>query len=237
MSKLWGLGFTVLLLLSACAEGTSETDRQARTLADAISHPRQLTAAGFAQAALATQLGQSAESFSILEFTDRKVSDISDPLAHLVIQIRHSSLDSTTLHGGRSEAVTACYGLDFNYYGIMGEPKRTVCPENAAAVTPPQRERRYLEGSYDNGTDAALTTLPAVPTEADVRAALSKTLPPSEKVGVVFRGADVGVSVYGSDAEPFGMTCVLGSRVNGATVIWRPEKPYPCEPQNALAAG
>jgi hypothetical protein len=234
MVKLWGLAFTGLLLLSACAEGTSETDRQARTLADAISHPRQLTAAGFAKAALATKLGQSTESFSILEFTDRKVEDISDPLAHLVIRIHHLESDGG-LHGGSSEAVTACYGLDFNYYGIMGEPKRIACPDKAAALTPPQRERRYLEGSYDNAIDAALATLPAVPTETDVRAALTKTLPPSEKVGVTFKGADVGVSVYGSDANALGMTCVVGSRVNGAVTVWRPEKPYPCEPQNALS--
>jgi len=54
--------------------GDDQTDRQARTLAEAISYPRQADATGYTRALLATTLGRSG-GVQVLEATDLQKSE------------------------------------------------------------------------------------------------------------------------------------------------------------------
>lgn len=108
-------------------EGTAETDRQAATIATAISYPRQSSAAGFERAVLATTRAKSS-GFAVLEAHDITAKTLMDPLARLVILL-HSDESESGLQ--TNPAVTACYRMDFNYYGAIGTPKRIHCPKEA----------------------------------------------------------------------------------------------------------
>jgi hypothetical protein len=80
-----------------------------------------------------------------------------------------------------------------------------------------------------------LTELPASVTENDVLAALTRSMPGPRPVNpdkqtperppvqdVALRGADVGVAYRAGDRSTGGIDCLLGSRVNGTTLVWRP---------------
>src|SRR5215213_1083665 len=133
-----------VLALAAVVAGCSrpprngETDRIAKVVADAISYPRQSSAAGFARAALATRAGQDGRLrvVAIEELPADDPRDPQDPLARLVflVHLEASEGEFTT------EPVTACYEARFNYDGIMGSPRRIACPPGATPVTPPPAE-------------------------------------------------------------------------------------------------
>jgi hypothetical protein len=36
-----------------------------------------------------------------------------------------------------SPPVTACYKTEFSFYGVVGSPRRMVCPRDATPITPP----------------------------------------------------------------------------------------------------
>lgn len=235
------------LLVAGCAAGNKETDREANTIAVAISHPRQNTAVGFANAALATSLGETPD-FSVIEMRDVKAETLTDPLAHLVIRIHHEPAGPDW-----GDPVTACYNVEFNYYGIIGEPSRTTCPDNPASIKPPPLPRRFLDGSPDNAMDAVLTALRPIPSEAHIRDALRQALPrstitpahiPEINVTVDAERGTVAVSAITDDASQ-GLACLLGTRIDGVSVVWRlqraersneddPPEPWPCNPRHAL---
>lgn len=236
------------LLLASCAAGNAETDRQAATLANAISWPRQDSAAGFARAALATSLGKSS-GFSVLEARDLDAPQLTDPMAHLVIRIHHEGSESGF---SRTDPVTACYSLDFNYYGIIGTPDRITCPDNATAITPPPEPRREIPPGSDTALQSILTSLPATPNEADVMTALRTGLPAppvdletrlagvAPEVAATVNGVDVGVAIRMVDGSS-GIECLFGSRVNGTILVWYPPRVLvqpgetSCDPASALA--
>lgn len=232
-----------LLVVAGCSVGDATTNRQADTLALAIGYPRQDSAAGFARAALDTPLGRS-PGFSLLEMTDIKAEKLGDPQARLVIRIHHEGT------GAWERTVTACYEMVFGYYGDIGGASATACPSPATPITPPALPRRFLDGSPDNIVDGILKTLPPVPDEATVRDSITKALPrhghePTVAVTIDTYLGTVAVSAQTSDSDNFGIKCILGTRINGVSTVWRlsraerreetgPREPWPCNPRHAL---
>lgn len=246
-SGLIALAACAVLLTSCAAPGDEETDRQATTLADAIGYPRQSSAAGLAKAALATQLGRS-PGFSVIEATDLPGGNPDEPMAHLAFRIHRE--------GGQTgwkkiEPLTACYGADFNYYGVMGKPKRIECPADATAITPPPVPRREIPTGYDSVLNSTLTALPSAPGEADVLAALRRDPPappvnqetglagvmPNVDAAVV--GADVAVAIHIKDGDE--IDCLFGTRMGGVVQAWYPSHKQvqpgelSCSPQTAFS--
>ncbi|GAA2796431.1 hypothetical protein [Crossiella cryophila] len=241
----------LLLALTACAHpGTTETDRQADTLATAIGYPRQSDAAGFARAALATSLGRSAD-FAVL--VAREVPHGLDPMeqtAHLVIRIHEDAREPSGIFGSRKPALDACYELNFNYYGIIGKPERTPCPKDAKPYTPPPLPV-YWKLPPDAGDKlmALLRGLPAAPVAEDVVATMRKELAvpapgspeaPFQGVQAKVVGADVGVAAWSGRGES--LNCVMAVRKAGNVrtygLSWRETRTGEggpgCSPETAL---
>lgn len=224
-------------LLAGCARaGTDETDRQVETLATAISWPRQNSAEGFARAALNTPLGQG-NAFSVLEVTDFDPAELTERMAHLVVR-----LHSPGFQGKFSETdpVTVCYGMDFNYYGIMDPPEEVDCPPDAYPITfepPPAWQDR---AAFETALEALLARLPAAPSENLVRNALygghllepaqlvddeQSTLEPTDpRPFVRVRGDDIALAVQA------GQDCLLAWRVGGKVTVQRPPPTKNCTP-------
>ena len=215
------------MLLTSCSSppGDEETDRQANTLATAISYPRQGSAAGFARAALAVWKGNGTK-LAVLEMQEIPVPD-RDPtkrFAHLVIRI-HRPAKEAVMFGPRTEELNACYGMDFNYYGIIGDPERISCPDKATPVTPPPTAGESIPEGADEALRKVLSGMPPAPTDAQVRDALGKEMPkprvdPETKladhppgIDVRVRGEDVGISLRSGSGDD--ISCLVGSRVRG----------------------
>lgn len=243
-----GLLLTSCGFLSGSGAVEADTARQSQTLADAIGYPRQSDAAGLARAALATPLGKSA-GFSVLVAEDLPHEGPEEPMARLVWRIHYDAYDSGWK---QTPAVDACYEADFNYYGVMAEPSRVTCPENATPITPPPLPKRGITPDFTPALEATLGALPAAPGEAEVRAALAAGLPGPKvdpetnlasippRVLVHVRGSDVGVALSANTGGD-GKQCVMGSRVGGAVRVWslnwRELGPMekPCSAEAALA--
>ncbi|WP_143229651.1 hypothetical protein [Actinophytocola xanthii] len=233
LSRFFALGCAALVLVSCgflsggVSAGNEETDRQSETLAVAIGYPRQEDALGFARAALGTTLGRSG-GFSVLEATDLDRRDVEDPMARLVWRIHRPASDSKW---GQTPEINACYEVEFNYYGASSGPTRIPCPENATAITPPPVPRRDIPQEFAPALTAVLGALPATPSEADVRAALTAGLPAPPvdpetglagvppQVFVRVRGADVGVALFARTGVE-SRDCMMGHRVNGVVKVW-----------------
>lgn len=204
----------LLLLLGACAgsrpPGTGETDRIARVVADAISYPRQRTAAALARAAS----GRS-PALTVVEAHELDARTGEDPLAHLVLRVHLDAVPAAGFASG-SPAVTACYDAEFDRYGVVDSPRRRTCPAGARAVTVPPAP---LTPQVAVGSDAALRSvlvrLPSGATAEQVAAAVRRGLPASAprtldpEVRAVLDAGRVGVSVRGVD------DCLLGVRRPG----------------------
>ncbi|GLZ41105.1 hypothetical protein Acsp05_47290 [Actinokineospora sp. NBRC 105648] len=224
------------LALAGCAEGTSQTDREADTIALAVSYPRQSSAAGFARAVLGSPPAPSSER-AILEMRELDARAPQDPLAHLVFRIHHDGVESGW---SKTDPVTACYAADFNYYGAIGEPKRVDCPENAVPIIPPEYPAWSRPEVFDRALDTVLRTLPVPADQRAVIAMLSRAdliepqadtdnpVPRDPAVDVVATPDEVGVSFHGADG-----TCLLGSRLRTDIRTWRPAATVPCTAQAA----
>lgn len=230
----------LLLLLGACAwsrpAGTGETDRIARVVADAISFPRQRTAAGLVRAASGRSAG-----VTVVEARELDARTGEDPLAHLVLRVHLDARPASGFTSG-SPAVTACYDAEFNRYGVIGAPERRTCPVGARAVTVPPAP---LTPQVPVGSDAALRSvlgrLPSGSTAKQVASAVRRGLPAAAprtldpEVGAVLDGRRVGVSVRGVD------DCLLGVRREAGVLVWRPSRvqvqpgELSCDPLTALA--
>lgn len=239
----WGRVSVVLavsLLAAGCGAGTDETDRQVETLATAISWPRQRSAEGFARAALATQLGQQSDSFSVLEATDFDVADLSERNAYLVVRIHD---DGSDVGWKEIDPVTVCYGLDFNYYGIIDTPEEVDCPEDARPITYEPAPAWTDAAAFEAALEALLIGLPGEPSRERVLNGLyGSLLEPSELVDdqqtnlgpsdprpeVRVRDDDVAVAITA------GEECLLAARVHGNVTVWRPPPPVvKCAPSFA----
>ena len=234
-------------VLSSSADPKAEADRQSTTLAEAIGHPRQLDAAGFARAALATQLGKS-PNFSVLQAEDLAHEGPEDPMARLVWRIHRDMYDSGWK---QTPAFDVCYRAEFNYYGVVAEPERVTCPDDVTPVTPPPLPKRTIPPESAPALEATLGALPATPGEAEVRDALAAGLPAPPvdpetnlegippQVRVHVRGADVGVALFAHTGGD-GKDCMMGRRVGGTVEVWslnwRDLGPLekPCTPEAAL---
>lgn len=227
-----------LAAVSSCTSsaklGTAETDRQAQTLAEAISWPRQHSAAGFARAALATTLGRT-PAFAVLEMKDLHAPTLTDPLAHLVIGIHHPATDEKS---GRTDEVLACYRMRFNYHGIIGAPESIECPQNALPIIPPEYPSFAKPEVFDSRVRTVLAALPAEVDQQQVFDALKRadlidsvSDPETEKrdpgIDITVSGPHVGVAYLGSDGA-----CLLGSRTKVGIRVWRPQG-HPCTPASA----
>jgi hypothetical protein len=222
------------LLLASCgiaagssAAGDQETDRQSRTLAEAVSYPRQPDAAGFVRALLATNLGKTGD-LSVLVAEDLDHTQPQDPMAHLVWRIHRDASDTGW---NSTPAVDACYDVEFNYYEASSGPSRITCPADAVAIVPAPLPRRDIPENFGPALEAALGKLPPAPGEADVRAALATGLPTppvdpeTNLVGVppqIFvqvKGSDVGVALFARTGVE-DKDCMMGRRAGGAVKVW-----------------
>jgi hypothetical protein len=221
---------------------SDETDRIAKVVADAISYPRQDSAAGFARAALATRAGQDGR-LRVVAMEELHADKLQDPLARLVFLVH---LEASEGEFVTEPAVTTCYEAKFNYYGVIGTPRRTACPRDAAPITPPPEPGP--ETAIPDGADELLERLLAgasrQPRAEEVRAAVQAGLarvagggvPPPEPE-VATDGADIGVALF----EPDSRDCLLGARTGGQVLVWRPSRvqmqpgELSCDPATALA--
>jgi hypothetical protein len=226
--------------------GSAETDRIAEVVADAISYPRQTSATGLARAALATRAGQDGR-LRLVAIEELHAVGPQDPMARLVflVHLQGSEGAFTT-----EPAVTACYEARFNSDGIIGSPRRIACPRGASPVTPPpatpEPEIAIPDGA-DELVERVLAAAGRRPDAEEVRASVQEGLrkaaagdpagrePPLPQVST--DGADVGVAML----EPDGRACLLGARVGGQVLVWRPSRvqlqpgELSCDPGTALA--
>lgn len=247
MTRTAFLSLSAVLLVVGCGStqlltpGNEETDRVAQVVSDAISYPRQDSAMGYARAAAATAAGQDGR-LTVVEVTELAAEELSDPFAELTFLVH---LEGSTSGFTKTDPVTACYHAEFGFYGLVGSPNRTHCPENASpaeipALPPDQPGAEIPEGA-DRVLRGQLHRSPAAPQAARVEAALAAALatnghdaqPPS--VAVAVDGADIGVSVRGDN------DCLLGARTAGKVTVWSPSAvqlqpgELSCDPETALA--
>jgi hypothetical protein len=236
--------------LVACAPGDEETDKTAQQVADEIDSPPQNSAARYARKALEATHGSS-PAFAVVEVRETSSDDPDEATMHLVFRVHHD--------GGSpgdwfpEKPVTACYDVGFDFRGLVGRPRRRDCPAGATPLNPPPIPLWEVPDGLDPALRSVLTGLPASVTENDVLAALARSIPAPPSVNlekqtpippplqdVALRGADVGVSYRTGDRSTEGIDCLLGSRVQGATLVWRPPLEQvqagelPCTAQAAL---
>jgi hypothetical protein len=237
------LGLAVLAAGCSLERRSDETDRIARTVATAISHPRQDSAAGYARAALATGAGRDGR-LQVVAMEELRARELIDPMARLVFRVHLEEEEAGWFT--RTPAVTACYEARFSYYGVVGTPRRIGCPEDATPVVPPPTEPRpkvVIPAGADRLVGKVLAGASRAPAAAEVRAAVleglgraarGRSVPPPE---VATDGADIGVSLF----EPDSRDCLLGARVDGQVLVWRPSRvqlqpgELSCDPGTALA--
>ena len=247
MTRTAFLSLSAVLLVVGCgstqlvAPGNEETDRVAQVVSDAISFPRQESAMGYARAAAATTAGQDGQ-LTVVEVTELTAEELSDPFAELTFLVH---LEGSTSGFTETDPVTACYRAEFGFYGLVGSPDRTHCPENASPAEIPALPADQPGAEIPEGADRVLRgelhRSPGAPQAARVKAALAAALardgqaaqPPSVTVAV--DGADIGVSVRGDD------DCLLGARTAGKVTVWSPSDvqmqpgELSCDPETALA--
>lgn len=244
---LCGLALVGVTASCSTAPGNAETDRIAAVVTRAISFPHQDSADGFVRAALATQAGQDAR-LTVVEVDERHAGKREDPLAHLVFRVRVEAGRSGFSSG---DPIVACYGAEFSYYGLIGNPRRIDCPRGAGAIVPPPTappQRAVIPAGFDTTLGELLAGLPAAPSSDDVRATVTGRLPAAEvdpntgqpnllaTVEIAVRGDDVGVSLWALD----GRHCLLGARISGHVTVGRPTRgqmqpgELSCDPQTAL---
>ncbi|HTI27021.1 MAG TPA: hypothetical protein VL652_38915 [Kutzneria sp.] len=220
--------------------GTKETDRQARTIAEAIAYPRQADAMGYARALIAVNhIGAQ-----VLEATDIQHTDVQKPRVHLVMRIDYTTCGRGSILTCNEVSGTVCYGFDLNYYQPLNGPSVVDCPSNAPIIPPPL-PRTDIPTGTDDALKAILTSLPPSPTEAQVTAALAglpkPVVDPQTKLAGIppavnseVHGTDVWVSVRGGTYD-----CVLGLREDGKSSVWSPSRvqlepgEYGCSPGSA----
>ncbi|MFF1613074.1 hypothetical protein ACFVYA_35355 [Amycolatopsis sp. NPDC058278] len=131
----------------------------------------------------------------------------------------------------------------------MSGPSRRDCPAGATPVNPPPIPLWEVPDGFDPALQTVLTGLPAAVIENDVLAALARSMPAPRSFNpdtqtadraplrdVALRGDDVGVAYRAGDRSTGGIDCLLGSRVNGTTLVWRPSWAQ-VQPANSRAWG
>jgi len=243
-------GLTVLVALASCsmAAGNASTDQEAEAMVKRLSFPRQESADGLVRAARGTSAGTMSGNSVVVEAEELRADKTEDPFARLVFRFHHEGSQSGFI---RSDPVTACYEAEFNFYGVIGQARRTSCPEGAKEIVPttiPPRAKAVIPAGFDATLKTVLETLPATPTAAEVQALVARALPAPvldpesglRNLPPVFdtavKGADVGISLRGPSNED----CLLGARVAGKVIAGRPSRiqmqpgELTCDPHTAL---
>ncbi|WP_086829200.1 hypothetical protein [Allokutzneria sp. NRRL B-24872] len=218
------VGAAVLLTSCSTPPGDAESDRQADTLATAISYPRQDSAMNLARAALSVWKGHG--GLAVLEAREIPVPDRNPTktFAHLVIRVHRPAVEPV-MFAPRKEELNACYAMDFNYYGIVDKPTRTSCPGTATPITPPPTRGTSIPQGGEDAIRKALAALPPTPTEAQVRDAVAREMPEPRvdsetkladhvpPVTALVKGEDIGVSMRE------GASCLIASRKSGKVYV------------------
>jgi hypothetical protein len=222
------------LLWPRRSTGDDLSDRQAQTIAQAVSQPPQADAMGYARAVLATH------SAVVLEATDLKAARNTDPRAHLVIRLMYNTYASGDFNHSHPIPKPVCYGFDLTFFQPVDGPEVVDCPSTAPITPPPRND---IPAGDADALRSVLGALPASPTDAQVKDALAKGLahtaaPPTVTSAV--RGGDVAVSIRGGDYFS-GYECTLGLRQGGQVLVWglpakatRPGETL-CDPNAAFA--
>jgi hypothetical protein len=234
--------------LVACAPGDSRTDKDARLVAEEIDSPPRTSAAKYARKALETTLGRSS-GFAVVEMRDTTSDDPDAATMHLVFQVHDFGTQGEWFP---QKPVTACYDVGFNFRGLVEEPRRRECPAGATPLNPPPIPPVEVPEGFDPTLQSVLTALPPSVTKDDLLARLARSMPtvsvnPDKDVpwqppaqDVALRGNDVGVAYQAGDRSTGGIDCLLGSRVQGGTLVWRPafeevqRGELPCTAETAL---
>jgi hypothetical protein len=117
-------------------EGDAQTDRTARIVAEAVSWPRQESAAGFLNAVLNTTAARSG-GLSVVEAADLNAKQLADPLARLTFHIHQDGSETAGWLGAAVEPMDACYRVEFSYYGAYESPPvRITCPPDLTPLEP-----------------------------------------------------------------------------------------------------
>lgn len=247
MTRTAFLSLSAVLLVVGCgstqllAPGNEETDRIAQVVSDAISYPRQDSGTGYARAAATTTAGQDGRLI-VVEVTELTAEELSEPFAELTFLVH---VEGSTSGFTETDPVTACYRAEFGFYGLVGSPDRTHCPESASPAEipalPPDQPGAEIPEDADRVLRGELHRSPAAPQVARVEAALAAALARDghnaqpRSVAVAVDGADIGVSVRGDD------DCLLGARTAGKVAVWSPSDvqmqpgELSCDPETALA--
>ncbi len=237
--------------LSSCSTppGNALTDREVAQVVRRISSPRQGSAEGLVRAAVGPHGADPRLQVVVAE--DLRAEKIEDALARLVFRIHIDGKSYGGTFGGTQDPVTACYEARFNYYGVIGDPRRIDCPPGATAIVPTPlapKPRTAIPPDYDNALAKILAEVPARIAVGDLKARVIAGLPASAvdpgtgltdhqpTVETAANGSDVGVSLW----APEGRHCLLGARISGTVTVWRPSSTQlqpgelSCDPQTAL---
>jgi hypothetical protein len=196
---------------------------------------------GYARAAAATTAGQDGR-MTVVEVTDLEADDLTEPFGELTFLVH---LEGSAAGLIETDPVTACYRAEFGFYGVVGSPRRTRCPDDATPVDipalPPAPPRIEIPDDADRVLHAQLRRLAPIPEagrlETDLLAALTvdSSAAQAPEVDAALDGTDIGVSVRGDD------DCLLGARTAGKVEVWRPSAvqlqpgELSCDPGTALA--
>lgn len=180
--KPWGMVALIAAVLVTLAyvasrpEGNGSTDDSADRSAECLArYPVPDSAASFARRELEpySQCG----GWDVLEYTDfgDRLADTQKPSSRLVIRIHEDEYSGMLVH---RDAVTACYRMEFNYYGLADGPDRVDCPAGAPALLPPGIKHDGVPDDYADAFRTALSALPPAPNREEVLAAVRAKLPP-----------------------------------------------------------
>lgn len=244
-------GLALIAVLTSCSvaakPGNAETDRIVDVVTTAIADPRVDTAEGVVRAALGTDAGEDGR-LTVVEMEELDAAELVDPMARLVFRVH---LEASGTGYSVTAPVTACYEAAFNYYGVIGSPRRADCPEGAAAIVPPPlspQPRIAIPAGFDGLLADLLAASPEAPSAQGVAASVTEGMPapgidPNSGLGdlapavrTAVDGSDVGVALW----EPDTRNCLLGAHVDGVVTVWRPTREQmqagelSCDPQTAL---
>ena len=217
---------SVLLLAALCsagcsAPGTDRTDAAARLATGELEQHDTVLGYAHALVGFARAAGEEPAVLRLEEFGD-------DGRGTLVV--RFEDPETTGVFSGR-EAVLACYRIDLEVAGPVGDPRRTTCPEGAMPLALPPDPARALPAGTAASVERLLSDLPARPKEAQVAAGIRRIFRDrSSYVLLEVRGTAVGVWVYVDGGNP----CLHIVR-RGGMVSTREQPPeLGCSPPDTL---
>ncbi|MET9626395.1 hypothetical protein ABZX92_02935 [Lentzea sp. NPDC006480] len=233
--KPWGIVALIAAVLATLAyialrpEGDGATDDDADRSAECLArYPVPDSAASFARRELEpySQCG----GWDVIEYTDigNRLTDTDQPSSRLVIRIHH---DEHTALWSHQDAITACYRVEFDYYGLDSGPSRVKCPPGAPALLPPGIKHGGVPDNYKDAFKAALSALPSAPNRDEVLGAVRAKLPqlPIDEHGQPWReptldafvdNGGIGITADGTKGQ-----CLEGTRLADGTVTVEVQTP------------